>query len=303
MVTRRFKDLLLLELIFCVLISLTSAFSPFPPVSVPLPGASAPNSRVCLKLFLPSRHPLSAARLASTGRRQSRAAGLQVHRSPKMSCSVLVVAKTLSGLPPMLSHSFDTAGGTDFRLCKVPATTSLAPSSQRPIFNYDENAVPRFAGSQRGDIPEYTADASAAMAAIGFIPQVAETFAYWEAASGICNEKGVIIAECTCSSIFGAEPLPKGKALMGYMELTRIALERCATARDAVDLMGSLAEQNGFYGNTVRLTGAAESLAVADANEAWIFHVLADDSGSSGMGAGQNLSWCIGLFRYMIRLF
>ena len=48
------------------------------------------------------------------------------------------------------------------------------------------------------------------------------------------------------------------------MELTRIALERCATARAAIELMGSLAEEHGFHGND---PDTAESLAVVDKEE------------------------------------
>ena len=189
-----------------------------------------------------------------------------------MSCSVLVVARGMDGRAPMLAHSFDTAGGTDFRLVKVPAMKHEA-NSMRPVFCYDENSLPRFAGTLRGAIPEYTALQEAASVPIGFIPQVPETFAYWEAASGICNEQGVMLAECTCSSIFAAEPKPKGKALLGYMELTRLALERASTAREAVTLMGELAEQHGFYGNSLRLTGAAESLAVAGTISEGLIHL------------------------------
>ena len=50
----------------------------------------------------------------------------------------------------------------------------------------------------------------------------------------------------------------------------RIALERCSSAREAVRLMGGLAEAHGFAGNTISLTGCAETLAVADSREAWV---------------------------------
>jgi len=101
------------------------------------------------------------------------------------------------------------------------------------------------------------------------------------------------------------------------LELTRIALERCATARDAIDTMGSLAEEyllrgayltspgprqygsqfcihtvrsrNGFFGNSPEPSGAAESLAVADTEEAWLFHIMPDDSGSSAIWAAQRV--------------
>ena len=209
-----------------------------------------------------------------------------------MSCTVLVVAaQAACGRAPMVSHSFDTAGGTDFRLVKVPARISAA-GEERPVFLYDENALRRFSGRARGNIPEYCVveDDSSAPVQLGAIPEApGGTFGHWEAASGIGNERGVLMAECTCSAIFGAEPIPKGRALLGYMELTRIALERCSSARDAVDTMGRLAEEHGFYGNTKRLTGAAESLAVADGAEAWIFHVLPDDTGASAIWAAQRV--------------
>jgi dipeptidase len=217
----------------------------------------------------------------------SRRAPATVLKKVHMSCTVLVVASQ-GNIRPMVSHSFDTAGGVDFRLVKVPAKTA-PPNSLRPVFLYEENALPRFAGDLRGAIPEYTTQDVPPSQPLGFIPEVAETFSYWEAASGICNEKGVMIAECTCSSIFGAEPLPKGKALLGYMELTRIALERCSSALDAVELIGSLAERHGFYGNTPSLTGAAESLAIADKHEAWVLHVLPDDTGASAIWAAARV--------------
>ena len=80
-----------------------------------------------------------------------------------------------------------------------------------------------------------------------------------------------------------------GKALLGYMELTRLALERCATAREAILLMGGLAVEHGFHGNTTDLGGAAESLCIIDSAEAWVFHILADDSGASAIWAAQRL--------------
>ena len=173
---------------------------------------------------------------------------------------------------------------------QVPAR-SQPPNSMRPVFHYDENAVPRFSGHLRGLILEYdpSRDGATEMVPLGYIPDVEQTFSYFEAASGICNEKGVTIAECTCSAIFGAEPLPGSKPLLGYMELTRLALERCCTAREAVDLMGALAEEYGFYGNTIANTGCAESLVVADKEEAWIFHVLADDTKTSAIWAAARV--------------
>lgn len=161
--------------------------------------------------------------------------------------------------------------------------------------------MPRFFGVGRGPIPAYAAapsywpdgPAPAPSEPIGHIslPQrEGGTLGYWEAASGIANDEGVMIAESTCSAIFGAELVPKGEALLDYMELTRIALERCSTAHGAVRLMGDLAVKHGFAGNDADLMGAAESLAVVDVREAWVMHVLPDDTGRSAVWAAQRLS-------------
>lgn len=210
------------------------------------------------------------------------------------SCTVLVAARAGSR-PPLVSHTFDTAGGIDFRLCRVPPNPK--PPSPRPVFHWDEEAVPRFFGVGRGPIPAYASlwKGSDEPTVVGYIPQTKDprgTHGYWEAASGIANDAGLMIAESTCSAIFGAElrGVGDGKALLGYMELTRIALERCSGAREAIKLMGSLAEEFGFAGNTKDLGGSAESLAVVDKEEAWVMHVMSDDTGESAIWAAQRLA-------------
>ena len=63
-----------------------------------------------------------------------------------------------------------------------------------------------------------------------------------------------------------------------------VALERCSTASDAVKMMGELAETYGFYaadwsGGDASKGEGGEALTVIDKREAWVFHVLADDTG------------------------
>lgn len=57
----------------------------------------------------------------------------------------------------------------------------------------------------------------------------------------------------------------------GIGELTHVALERCATARCAIDLMGSLAEEHGFYEPTGE---GGEALTIIDPYEAWVFSIV-----------------------------
>lgn len=58
---------------------------------------------------------------------------------------------------------------------------------------------------------------------------------------GILNEKQVGIGESTCASKLYAAPVGpsgggKGKALFDIGELSQVALERCSSARDVVQV-------------------------------------------------------------------
>ena len=71
--------------------------------------------------------------------------------------------------------------------------------------------------------------------------------------------------------------------------------ERCDTARCAIQLMGDLAEKYGFYGPEWAVHDenaedeSGEALTVSDKNEAWMFHVMPDDSGASAIWVAQRV--------------
>ena len=208
-----------------------------------------------------------------------------------MPCTVLVAARSADGKKtPMLSHSYDHIGNVDFRLAKVPAA---APTPSRAVLRMEELDVPREVDSSGASGAVYAQLPGEDSVPIGEVPgPTSDTFGYLEAASGIINDAGVAIAECTCSAIFAALPVDKGgSALLNYAELTRIALERACTAREAIHTMGALAEEFGFFGNSGAedLGGCAENLAVADTDEAWLFHILPDDTGASAIWAAQRV--------------
>lgn len=201
----------------------------------------------------------------------------------------------------MVSHSNDGEFETDPRLVKVPAQSSSTRlptgrtgtstgSQQRPVFFSPEN-YPRYVGYDRGEIPEYYPQGNqSSFEPIGYIPQVSETYAYLEETYGAVNEQQLMIGESTCSAIFGAIPLgaPNGTALWSIDELTHMAMERTSSAREAIQLMGDLAVTGGFYG-AGEFEGTAESLAVADPLEAWIFHILPDPTGKSAIWVAQKV--------------
>ena len=181
---------------------------------------------------------------------------------------------------------------SDFRISKVPAA-DWPTGSVRQVYTY-RAAYPRFLGYGRGETyePENT-DLSipdepwvvgeGPFAPIGAIPQVPHTYGFIDGGYGIMNEKQVSIGESTCGAKITALPVSKGgKALLEAGELSRIALERCSTAKCAVQLMGELAERYGY-------NDAGESLMVIDPQEAFIFHVLPDDTGRSAVWVAQRV--------------
>ncbi|MFB0564237.1 MAG: dipeptidase, partial [Candidatus Aminicenantaceae bacterium] len=100
------------------------------------------------------------------------------------------------------------------------------------------------------------------------IPQVPHTFAYHHGVFGYMNEHQLAMAESTigCQRKM-RNPTPS--AVFDITTLTLIAMERSKTAREAIKLMGSLAEKYG-YG----FHDSGEMLAVADPNEVWLFEIM-----------------------------
>ena len=121
------------------------------------------------------------------------------------------------------------------------------------------------------------------------------TYALYEAGYAIMNEFQVAIGESTCAARFWAAPTTAGgKALLEIRELSRLALERTKTAKEAVLLMGSLAEQYGFYaadwsGGDESKGEGGEALTVVDKTESWVFHILSDDTATSAVWAAQRV--------------
>ena len=190
-------------------------------------------------------------------------------------CSTFLVGKRASFDGSVLvTHSDDGEGNPDARLSYVPGSTH-EPGAKRPVWpDLEDN--PRFVGDARG--ATYAPGASVPADAprtepIGFIDQVDRTFGYHEGNYGIINEKQLAIGESTCSGRFVASAAGNGgAALFCVNELSRVAMERCATARCAVRLMGALAYEHGFYGAAGSFEGGSETLLIGDTEEGWVMH-------------------------------
>lgn len=97
------------------------------------------------------------------------------------------------------------------------------------------------------------------------IPQVPHTNAYIQGNFGYLNEHQLAMGE---SSVGCREEMRNPGGVMNITELTLLAMERCKKAREAIQLMGSLAEKYG-YG-----LDSGEMLAVADPEEVWLFEIM-----------------------------
>jgi len=110
----------------------------------------------------------------------------------------------------------------------------------------------------------------------GEIPEAEETYAYLSTAYPCMNEKQLAIGETT---IYGREELKNEDGMFLIEELEKIALQRCRTAREAVALIGKLAEEYGY-------ADLAECISIADPEEVWHMEIA---------GAGKERKsaiWC-----------
>jgi dipeptidase len=100
------------------------------------------------------------------------------------------------------------------------------------------------------------------------IPQVRHTYGYFVGNFGYMNDVQLSIGESTIGSRAKLENMTAAPQLDITM-LTILAMERCATAREAIRFMGGIAEKYG-YG----FTDFGEMLAVADPKEVWVFEIM-----------------------------
>lgn len=115
-------------------------------------------------------------------------------------------------------------------------TPSRRPSATMPVYEWDTG---RF---------------------LGDIDQVAKTYH----TVGNMNEHSLIITETTWG---GRESLIDPEGRIDYGSLIYITLQRAKTAREAIDVIVSLANRYGY-------ASSGESFSIADPNEAWIMELV-----------------------------
>lgn len=103
----------------------------------------------------------------------------------------------------------------------------------------------------------------------GQIPEAPVTYTV----NGNINEYQVTIGETTCG---GREEMIDPQGILDYGSLIHIALQRSKTAREAIQVMTTLAQTYGYC-------SSGESFTICDPNEAWIMEMLGKGPGSKGV--------------------
>ena len=103
---------------------------------------------------------------------------------------------------------------------------------------------------------------------VHYIDQVPYTYAV----VGLMNEKQVSIVETTWG---GRRELRNPEGWLGYYNLMELALQRAASAREAIAVMNNLVNEYGY-------NETGESFAVCDKDEAWIMELVGKGEGRKG---------------------
>ncbi|MCK9565679.1 MAG: C69 family dipeptidase [Methanothrix sp.] len=154
----------------------------------------------------------------------------------------------------------------------VPAQ-NFTPGSKRPIL-YDPNSGGEFRGS--------SAASDGDDIVIGYVDQVDHTYGYLTGSYGMINEHQLMSGECTDYAKIHPDA-EEGKRIFYSSELSNIAMERCRTAREAVELVGSLIDEYGYY-------GTGETLIFGDATDVWVIEMCGGTpSGTGGYWVAQRV--------------
>ena len=182
--------------------------------------------------------------------------------SSALACTTYGVGKnaTTDG-STMVSHTCDSTGD-DFRMWIIPQMEGGADVTRDIVID----------GNTWGDWSEFPAVKNyGAGMVVGSMPQPENTYQYLHTNYSIMNENGVAMGESTCSidrsTDYGMKVyellIKSSTGIIDCYQAQHIAMERATTAREAVQIMGDLVEEYGWY-------GYAENMNICDGNEVWI---------------------------------
>ncbi|HUT11277.1 MAG TPA: C69 family dipeptidase [Thermoguttaceae bacterium] len=184
---------------------------------------------------------------------------LSVHAAEEVrACTSIMVGKKASADGSvMTSHTCDSHR-TGSQIVVVPGMKHK-PGARRLLTKRrddDSGPMPRYGRQPTGDIP-----------------QVAETLGYLAPGYAVMNQRQLAVGESTFG---GREELQSDKGAIDCETLTRLMLERAATAREAIRIGGRLLEQYGWCDE-------GEALTIADPQEVWLMEIVGP--GKDAVGA------------------
>ncbi len=172
------------------------------------------------------------------------------------SCTSIMIGKAASADGSvMTAHTCDANYRTwiDFVPAKVHKNGDMADIFKGSMHNF-------FSGDKR------------VIEKMGTIPQVEKTYRYLHTAYPVMNEYQLGMGETTFG---GRKELVSEKGMFYVEELQRIALERCKTAREAIDLIGELIKKYGYC-------DGGECITIIDPQEVWHMEILGPGKGELG---------------------
>ena len=203
-------------------------------------------------------------------------------------CTTMLVTKGASADGSVFVAHSDDSELFDPRLVYVPAADH-EPGEKRPVYydaaalgskpKYHSYALHRYVGDDRG--PTYVDPSKPQSIPLGYIPQVEHTYAYYDGSYAIMNEHQLMFGECTDGAKVMTDPKP-GQRIFYSAELSRVAAERCKTAKEAVLLIGELIETYGYY-------GTGETLPIADTEEGWVMEMAPSPEGTGGLWVAKKV--------------
>jgi dipeptidase len=107
---------------------------------------------------------------------------------------------------------------------------------------------------------------------VGYIPQVPHTYGYIYGFYATMNEHQLALGESTFE---GRKELVSKNGILNCYELSRLIMERCKTAREAIDLIDDLTQKYGY-------NDLGECLTLADTKEVWHIEIVGPGKDKKG---------------------
>jgi len=204
-------------------------------------------------------------------------------------CTSMIFGKSIAldragveHIGPVVTHVSDCSD-CDIRMAFIPPRKHK-DGSKRPVFDGTHSLYPRIVAPSRADVYQGVLDQPESVP-VTMIEEVGTTYGLWESFYPLMNDRGLAFGESTTegkhilANAMVGQPDPKdpsrnGTAMYSISPLMSIAMERCETARCAIETMGQLAQEGGFTGEEY---ASAEAVTIVDASgEAWVFEIVGD---------------------------